>query len=364
MKRIYQRYKYQRHSEYVARKALRKRKRRAVVIKALRHKFRHKTRREIRRIKDFAHYKEHISAPVNCCFLENTTEVINFFNKLEECRMKKRRVFVVLRGVAKLDYGAVSILLSIMTMFKLERIGFNGDFPKDAEARKLIAESGFFDYINDGKMKDDIEYIAGRKNQIFTHANKKVEPSLSQPIMEAASITVWNEKRIDSGLHSVMMELMQNTNNHASTDVPGEKHWWLSVNHDLENKKVSFAFLDHGVGILTSLHRKPPESIWGDWVEKVKKGIGISTNDEFLKALLDGKIHQTVTGKTYRGKGLPNIKRMLDFKRISNLHIITNNVAGNGVTGEYKLLDVNFQGTFFYWELCESNFNRPWTIKT
>lgn len=355
--------KYLLHSRRVARRALKRRKKRAAKLKSQLRSFQGKTKREVRQIKDFAQM-EHIHAPINCCFLENTEEVTSFFNRLEDARRKRRRTFVELKKVERLDYGAVSILLSIMTMFKLERVGFNGDFPRDEITKRLINESGFFDYINDNKPKDDIEYIQGRQNQIFTHANKKVVPELGLPLMEAASLTVWGEKRIDGGLHSVLMELMQNTNNHASTNVPGEKHWWLSVNHDLQGKKVSFAFIDHGVGVLTSLGRKPPESKWSGWAEKAKTSLGVSSNEEFLKELLAGRLHQTITKQSYRGKGLPNVQRMLDFKRISNLYVITNNVFGNVEKGEYRLLNVNFQGTFFYWELIESNFNKPWTITT
>ena len=180
--------------------------------------------------------------------------------------------------------------------------------------------------------------------------------------MEAASLTVWGEKRINGGLHSVLMELMQNTNNHASSGVLGEKHWWLSVNHDAKAKKVTFAFVDHGTGILTSLGKKPPGSAWEGLAEKVRVTLGVTSNEEFIKALLEGKIHSTITGKAYRGKGLPNVKRMLDYDRISNLHVVTNNVFGNVAKSQYKLLGVNFQGTFFYWELTENNFSKPWNI--
>ena len=56
------------------------------------------------------------------------------------------------------------------------------------------------------------------------------------------------------------LELMQNTNNHASLKVFGEKHWWLSVNYDKDNNKVKFSFVDFGMGIFKSLENKNSKS--------------------------------------------------------------------------------------------------------
>lgn len=361
MKKLFGQEKYLKHSLRIARKALKRRLMRASVVRYQRRMTQGKTRQDARRFIDY-YRMEHIPAPANCSFLENTEQVISFFNRLEDARARKRTTFVVLKKVEKLDYGAVSILLSIMSMFKHEKIGFNGDFPRVDEARKLLIESGFFEYINGGKSKEDPKYIPGRTNQIFTHLDKKVTPDLSLPIMAYASQTIWGEKRIDGGLHSILMELMQNTNNHASSNVPGEKHWWLSVNHEPATKKVGFAFVDHGVGVLASLGRKPPESKWNGWMEKVTSAFGAKSNEEFLDLLLAGKIHETVTKKSYRGKGLPNVKRMLDLNRISALYVVTNNVFGDVVNNKYRPLGINFSGTFFYWELRETNESRPWTI--
>lgn len=363
MKLYFKSQKYINYSKRRARKSLKRRLIHKRRILHIRRSFYKKNLKEVSLLKDFIQYKQHVLAPDNLSLIDNPEEVILFFKKIHEILNNNQRVYVILKKVKNIDYGAITVLLSEMYMFKLKKIQFQGDFPSDQNAKKLIIESGFFDYIGRTDVRQNAEYLAGNDNQIITHAHKNVEPVLSLPIMKESSITIWGEKRIDSGLHSVLMELMQNTNNHASSGMIGEKHWWLSVNHDKKNKKVSFVFVDHGVGIFRSLNGKSPDSKWYGWFEKAKSSLGVETNEECLKQLLLGNLHRTVTQKSYRGKGLPNIKRMLDLNRISNLHVISNNVYSNVDKNEYKLLNKEFDGTFFYWELCENNINSPWTIQ-
>ncbi len=74
-----------------------------------------------------------------------------------------------------------------------------------------------------------------------------------------------------------------------------------------------------------------------------------------MKLILEGKLHETVTGEYYRGKGLPGIVEALKRNQISNLHIISNDVYANVQTGNYTILENKFEGTFIYWELNEKN---------
>jgi hypothetical protein len=180
--------------------------------------------------------------------------------------------------------------------------------------------------------------------------------------MAEASITIWGEKRICKGLQRTLLELMQNTNNHADIEEKGAKHWWLSVNHDKRNKKVSFYFVDYGVGIFESLKSKPAGNKWFGWFEKLKEKILHGGNEDILRLLLNGEMHKTVTGLPFRGKGLPGIKETLDRKQISGLLIISNNVYADAGKQKYLRLSNQFSGTFVTWELNEKNINSKWTI--
>lgn len=300
-----------------------------------------------------------ITAPKHFSLIEKPEEAIKFINKLERLYLDNSSVFVNLKDITYLDYSAVTILVSVMFSFKTRNIKFNGNFPRNGDLAKLLVNSDFFKYLN-RPIGQKLEYALGKENQIFTRANKEVNSELGYVVMAEASTTIWGEKRTCKGLQRTLLELMQNTNNHADINKKGEKHWWLSVNHDKPNKKVSFIFIDYGVGIFESLKRKPNDNKWFGWFEKIKNRLIHGDNTEIFKLLLEGQMHLTVTGQHFRGKGLPGIREVLSRNQISNLRIISNNVFADVDNNNYIKLNKEFSGTFVSWELNEKNINIKW----
>ena len=300
-----------------------------------------------------------ISAPKHFSFIERPEETIKFINKLERLYLNRTSVFVNLMDINYIDYSAVTILVSVMFSFKTRNIKFNGNFPRNKELAKLLINSDFFKYLG-RPIGNNLEYELGKENQIFTRANKEVNSELGYVVMAEASSTIWGEKRTCKGLQRTLLELMQNTNNHADINKKGEKHWWLSVNHDKQNRKVSFIFIDYGVGIFESLKHKPNDNKWYGWYEKIKNRLIYGDNPEIFKLLLEGQMHLTVTGQHFRGKGLPGIREVLYRNQISNLKIISNNVFADVFNNKFEKLNQEFSGTFVTWELNENNINLKW----
>lgn len=300
-----------------------------------------------------------LTAPKHFSFIEKPEETIEFINKLERLYLNRKSVFVNLKALTFLDYSAVTILVSVMFSFKSRNIQFNGNFPKNPELSKLLINSDFFKYLNK-PIGQKIEYALGKENQIFTRANKEVNSELGYVVMIEATTTIWGQKRTCKGLQRTLLELMQNTNNHADINKKGEKHWWLSVNHDKPNKRVSFIFVDYGVGIFESLKHKPNDNKWFGWFEKIKNRLVFGGNAEIFKLLLEGQMHLTVTGQHFRGKGLPGIREVLYRNQISDLKIISNNVFADVSSNKYEKLNHEFSGTFVSWVLNENNINIKW----
>jgi len=297
-----------------------------------------------------------VTAPTVFSFKKNPEEVIIFISKLKELFDKQKRAFVSLRYVEEVDYDAIVVLLSILIRFKSKKIKFNGDFPINRDANSRLARSGFFTSLLEEFYKDSDKYKVV-ENTIWTHAEKKVDAPLGGKLIEQASEVIWNDKKRCPGLQRVLLEAMLNTNNHAEIGKEGEKHWWLSMNTDKKNKKTYFSFVDYGVGVFTSLNNKPADNKFFGWFEKLINKKPFNNNAELLELILDGELHASVTGKSYRGKGLPGIKEAFDRNQISNLFIITNNVYANIAKKEYRLLENKFSGTFLCWELDEQNQN-------
>lgn len=299
-----------------------------------------------------------ISAPELLSFKRNAERFCAFISQLQACYDCRRPVFVKLRNVTEIDYDALTVLLSVMISFQGKKIRFYGDNPSDLGCNIILVESGFFWHLNNA-WRDRDSYELPRHTTlapIMTHAMRKVDAELGERIIADASKTVWGRKRLCKGVQRTLIELMHNTNNHASiANLPQhkKKHWWLSVRHDQNKKVVSFAFVDYGVGIFSNIANKPVGSRVRAWVDSFL-GRGVSHAD-ILKGIFSGEMHRSSTGKSYRGKGLPGIYDACVNNRISSLTLISNDVFFDYSSKSYFTLPIPFQGTFVYWELDGTN---------
>jgi len=301
-----------------------------------------------------------IKAPINFSFIKETEGTILFIQKIEKCFQSRNRLFLDLENTEILDHSAIIVLLSVMNLFRSKRIGFDGSYPLNKDAAILLYNSGFLKslYTDNKRLK----YVFGKKNQMFTQENKKVISELGLPLMIEVGSTIYGEKRIFKGLQRVLLELMQNTNNHAVFEDKGQKNWWLSVNHDKKNKKVTFSFVDYGIGIFESLKNKPQNNKWYNAFDKIKHLIRYGENNKILEMLLSGELHMTVTGHHFRGKGLPGINQVLERNQISKLFVVTNDAYAKVHEGKYLKLQNHFSGTFVSWEINDSNISTEWSI--
>ena len=297
-----------------------------------------------------------IKSPTILSLVKYPEETICFINKIKKHQDLGNKVFIRLTHVTEVGYDALVVLLSIMISFKTKKIGFNGNFPNNPTAKKVLIESGFFEYLYKN-IKDEDRYNLIKGGSISTHASKKVESLLGHEVISEATKFIWKKKRRCQGVQRLLVELMHNTNNHASFTSSGKKHWFLSIQHIKEENKVCFSFIDFGVGIFKSLNNKGKKSKWYDWRDSLSKIFTFKNNKELLKLILNGELHKTVTGKYYRGKGLPGIYQSYKNNDLSKLHIISNDVFSNIENNKFSHLDNHFSGTFVYWELNDKNNN-------
>lgn len=301
-----------------------------------------------------------VPAPVKFDFVDNTEEVSRFISILSDCFEKKKPVFVDLSAVEQISYDAISVMLSAVVRFKAKKIRFNGNVPHSQTARAELENSGFFDLLYKEKFGDNDRYKLASKGGINTHAMRTVDSTLGEKLIESASELVWGEKRRCTGVQRVLIELMQNTNNHASKAGEKDKHWWVSIKHDSQNSRAIFSFVDYGVGVFESLESKDSTSLFKKaflFIRNLKNG----NNAEILKSIFEGELHKTASGKYYRGKGLPGVFRSFKRNRISNLCMITNNVRYSSMDDSFSILQNSFSGTFFSWELNQNNESKSHT---
>lgn len=295
------------------------------------------------------------------CFLRNPHDMANFIAALASCHASRTPVFVNVRKVVELELNAVAVLLAAMVRFKAAKIRFNGNMPDEPAARSLLVQSGFLRHLQGTYSETDAYDLVGPtihthgNPTVYTHGKLTVDSEFSQKLIYAASKTVWGESRRCPGLQRTFIELMQNTNNHASPDQRGEKHWWISAHHIETDNRVVFSFVDFGVGVFESLAKKPTTSRFFGAIETLKARFRKTTNAEVLGLILKGELHKTTTGRYYRGKGLPGIYGVLKSNRISKLAMVTNNVFFNSEGMVFRTLDTGFGGTLISWELNSDN---------
>lgn len=307
----------------------------------------HNTHRDYRKVKP----------PGVFSLVTNTEETIAFINKVKDVYDQKKKLFVILKEVKVIEYDAIVLLLSILIKFKSKGIDFNGDFPDNERAGRILLNSGFFSYLLD-EIPDQDRYDLKREGRIITHAQKKVDSELTDEVISECSSWVWEKSRRCTGMQRALIELMHNTNNHAAHKGEGEKHWWLTVQRRKKDKTACFSFIDFGVGIFESLYSKDHNSKWHNWRKPLAKLFNFDDDHkELLKLILNGTLHRTVTGKSFRGKGLPGIYNAYKRKDFKKLHIISNGVSADIENNIFLSLKNSFSGTFVYWELTTENNN-------
>jgi hypothetical protein len=300
--------------------------------------------------------KKHIyvEAPQDFSLLGNPEGVIEFIASIRKQFDKRQPVWIRLRNVNRIDYDAIVVLLSIMVRFKAERIRFNGDFPEHGESKKILDQSGFLRNLLKGFEASDEYEIPGKANFI-THGAKAVDSELCAELITAASPTVWGARKRCPGVQTTLVELMQNTFGHAEPNKEGGRHWWLSINHSEAEKKLRFSFVDYGVGIFRSLAKKKSGNKWYGALDRMYERFKYGDNADLMRLILEGELHRTVTEEYYRGQGLPGMVDSMNENWFTNLHIISNNVHAKVSLNKYNLLDVDFRGTFVYWEVTPTN---------
>lgn len=303
---------------------------------------------------------QYIRAPEILSFIKNPSEFSFFITCIQECFEKKYPLCVVLRDVTDIDHDAITVLLSAVVRFRSQRIRLNGTFPRDPDARRILEESGFLKHLFKKQYSVQDEYTIKSRHAILTHAQKNVDSELSSEIIDECSRTVWGETRRCPGLQRTFIELMQNTNNHASLEGEGEKHWWLSVQKSEKENSVTFAFVDYGVGVFHNLQNKKQGNKFYKIVDMIRQKLTVRDNAELLDLIFKGELHRTASGNYFRGKGLPGIYDAYTKGSISNLYMITNDVFYQSDGNNYRVMDNSFSGTFVRFELNHNNESLPY----
>lgn len=303
-----------------------------------------------------------IRAPRVLSLLDNTEETVRFLQRINSSWEKRKPVFVVLKEVEQIDHSATTVLLSLIHRFQVANIKFNGDFPKNQGANKILHESQFFERL-ESDHPSSRDYTMKRDNQIIGEAGTQtIDSNTALEIREDVSQTITGTPNYRfPALNPIFIELMQNTHEHAG-EAEGTVHWWLSINHDKDNHSVTFHFIDFGRGIIDSVLNKDNHRITK--VFKTYAWTLFKSNEfpEIIIRLLNNE-HKEQKDDYYRGKGIPSLKKALDNDKTKCLSIITNKAVVNVAQNTTSVLQTDFTGTYITWVLNNECEKILWTKK-
>lgn len=285
------------------------------------------------------------TAPTNFSIIDNCEDVVRFINKLRKDYRNKRKVFVNMEQVTKVTNESLCLLVSNMMLFRDGRIDFNGNFPRNVIASKVIMESGFLETLYN---KRGLRSVNNVSSPIYTHSAHKSNADIADAIILSCSKFLWDEECNCGGVYNAFIELMANTIEHAD-EIEGKQKWWVTATKDKENEKVTFSFLDYGRGIINTLTSANQKRHRGIVDRLLTKWLG--NEAMLLKEVMEGALTLSEKEGSHYGKGLNSIYQDMVDGQLDNIVIISNNVFADVKNSNYHKMSESFPGTFVSWEI-------------
>lgn len=280
-------------------------------------------------------------APKRFNFVDNPDEVLDYLKETEKHFRLGRGVNFDKSKVEELTSDAIALFIAFLSGKVNNK--FRGNVPEREDLLNLFEESGFYDYVR--TLRKRKLRVNSEKNLLHRESNKFVSTAIAADgVARGIKHTGIDPKRTDA-VYDILIECMQNTNNHASLHKYGNCNWWLYVHNDPKEKITRYSFVDLGVGIFRSL-------VANGLVKKFFKTVDLLPNIKLVDDLLNGRIQSRIEeDNEIRGKGIPQIVGYAKTAEFRKFYIIANDVKINVKTGEKEQLKNNLAGTFLYWEL-------------
>jgi hypothetical protein len=287
---------------------------------------------------------EVIQVPNDFSFINNTEEMIKFFNKMGRRFGKKKHLSLDLSNISSITADALAVLISKLKDRRFTNgMSYKGNEPIDPVLKEQFIHSGFYDHVATASRDSTTNVGSIRaKKKSKEVVSRRVEPETAYELISFVTTKLYGKYRKAAGAYNCLLEAMTNTREHASSMEARHESWWASVLYNGKEKKGQFTFVDNGVGIFAS--RDP------NVLQQTLNALGIRNNISLLRKMLRREIPSS-TNIAYRGRGIPSMYKALQRGEIHNLIIITNDVYANVAEDRYRNLDPPFSGTFIYWEI-------------
>ncbi|SFJ86834.1 hypothetical protein SAMN05518863_103159 [Candidatus Pantoea symbiotica] len=271
-----------------------------------------------------AEAKDVIYAPVCIDYYNevNFNKTNNFILKVKRAVLnKKKRVSINFDNTKQITASAmISFLAEVDTLLSTSTLGKNCitfTHPKSDKVESVLKQIGFYDLLKKNKREtkdyDDVAYwnYASGVNSDTEHASgamREIEVKISH--------------RAQRKLIKGFIEAMANCVEHAYHDMPDAKQemtkWWAFAG--VKENKLVVVICDKGIGIPCSLPLTRAEGV----IEKFKNALQLKRLNDSAMIKIASRMGRTRTQQGNRGKGLKDIRSIIDTMNEGHLTIYSN----------------------------------------
>lgn len=268
--------------------------------------------------------KEVIYAPVSIDYYKeiNFNKTNHFISKIKRAVINRgKRVSINFDNTSLITASAmISFLAEVDNLLSTSRIGrgcVTFTHPKSDKIESILKQIGFYDLLKkdkrETKVYDDVSYwnYASGTNSDSEHASeamKEVEVKISQ--------------RAQKKLYKGFIEAMANCVEHAYFGLAQGNieitKWWAFAG--IKENKLVVVICDKGIGIPCSLPLTRAESM----IEGVKNALKLKRLNDSSMIKIASRMGRTRTNQGNRGKGLKDIRAIIDSSNEGHLSIYSN----------------------------------------
>lgn len=286
-------------------------------------------------------------APDNFSLINNTDEVIKYFNDIRKFINRKSPVFLDISTITNLTPDSIALQMAELSDTKSKRIGMLGNAPNNPQFKKMFEESGLYDHVISSNQR-----VNGINNKLWKHSSdNNVKGEIAGKAIEVCKEKFKsNNKSFDTdSIYNLLVEAMSNTKSHANKKTKKLKdkksdniNWWLYYYIDEEKSIIKYSFIDLGIGIFQS-------ASFNDYRKTLSKFLG---NEYLIKPFLEGKIVSSrKNDNEISGKGVRQIMQCSQMPEVEKFYIISNDLKIDVKNKAGIKLSTNFAGTFIYFEI-------------
>ncbi len=295
--------------------------------------------------------KEFLMAPPSIDYYDynnyNTTN--KFFKKIKDLFLLGKKIHLNFDRTEKITASAMISFISEISLLRDHNIykdNISFSHPKNEKIESILKQVGFYDLLNKNKRKtkefDDVSYW-NYASGINTDSQKLSENmnDIEKKLSEVA------QKKLYRGF----TEAMANCVEHAYYNTDEQTRWWAFSG--IKDNKLIVVICDKGIGIPRSLPLTRKEEL----IHHVMSVLGLSKLNDSALIKIAARMGRTRTDKGNRGKGLKDIKSIIDISNEGSLTIHSNHgyysyYKNNGNTSDRKREQKSsVNGTIIEWAI-------------